>query len=141
MPDLFCGNCGNAAKSLNNCGHCNGPVFDLSTPQGVIDCRTYRSLRLERAQLVPRFYVWEFVTAFVWVLVMALGSWVSEFANLAAWASVGLGFPLIYCYFRWSRSSPERLLDARLERPDPFHDPRAPEPRRVAGPPSTGARA
>jgi hypothetical protein len=139
MPDLFCGNCGNLAKSLNNCGHCNGPVFDLSTPHGVIDCRMYRSMRLQRAQLVPRFYVWEFVAAFIWVLVMALGSWVSEFANLAAWATVGLGFLLIYYYFRWSRSSPERRLDARLERPDPFHDPRAPEPPRATRRPSTGA--
>jgi hypothetical protein len=134
MPDFFCGNCGNLAQSLNQCGHCHGPVFDLSTPQGVIDCRTYRSLRLERAQLLPRFYVWEFVAAFVWVVCMAIGSWVSECANLAVWITVGLGFPLVYGYFRASRSSPERRLDARIERPDPFHDPAAPEPPRARRP-------
>jgi hypothetical protein len=134
MPDLFCGNCGNLAKSLYNCGHCHGPVFDLSTPQGVIDCRTYRSLRLERAQLVPQFYLGEFVATFVYVVVLALGTWVSDFANLAWWITFGLGIPVIYYYLRWTRSSPERVLDRRLESPTPFVAPGTPEPpRRLLG--------
>jgi hypothetical protein len=138
MPEFFCGNCGNLAKSLNNCGHCNGPVFDLSTPQGAIDCRTYRSIRLELAQVVPRFWYAE-LAGLVSLVMVAFGSWVAEFSRLAWWATIGLSFVFIHCVLRWARSRPERRLDERIERPDPFHDPRAPEPRRITGDPASGA--
>ena len=61
MPTLFCGNCGYPATDPAGCSLCQGPVFDLSTPRGVIDCRTYRSLRSEQAEQVSTGYVSLFV--------------------------------------------------------------------------------
>jgi hypothetical protein len=49
-------------------------------------------------------------------------------------ALVLVGSGLVYAYHRWTRLSKERVLDQRLARPDPFHDPAAKEPpRRPAG--------
>jgi len=138
MPDLYCGNCGNAAKSLANCGHCHGPVFDLGTAQGVIDCRTYRSLRSEGTERVSNEYVALAIVlgsmAISLVLTYAgreeLGDFVWPVVGLVSSVSAGL----VYWYYRWTRGSKECLLDARLARPDPFHDPSAPEPRRRVAP-------
>jgi len=141
MPDLYCGNCGNLAKSLNNCGHCNGPVFDLGTPQGVIDCRTYRELRSEQSQQVTHGNF----TLYGGLLALAISGLMLELLDLCTWCILDavfyVGMGVAWACYRRSRTSPERLLDARLEQPDPFHDPRAPEPSRASARTPTGARA
>jgi hypothetical protein len=148
MPDLYCGDCGYPARDLSGCALCQGPVFDLSTPQGVSDCRTYRDLRGEQTQKGTNAYV----AVFAWLAVMAL-SFVVLYASGNSLGDLGaceqslalgvtfLGSGAVWAYYRWTRLPKERVLDDRLERPDPCHAPRAPEPARSAGRPSMGARA
>jgi hypothetical protein len=139
MSAFFCGECGSPTTDPGRCPHCPGPVFDLSTPRGVIDCRTYRALSGEQtrrewggyAQLLIGLPV---MFALVGLLGITDGVW--RIMVALTWVLLGAG----YAVYRWTRLPAERTLDARLGRPDPFHDPNAPEPPRARRP-ATDARA
>ncbi|MBI5479031.1 MAG: hypothetical protein HY906_09255 [Deltaproteobacteria bacterium] len=148
MATLICGNCGYPAVDPAGCGLCQGPVFDLSTAQGVLDCRTYRTLRGEQAQKGPMAYLGLVIYLVVmavsgvalYVADVSLGDMgVCEWCLILALVFVGSG--LLTWYFRWTRLSKEQELDVRLWRPDPFHDPNAKEPPRAARRPPNGVAA